>query len=444
VSIVSELDDSWAVVRGSEAFNGSTPDHVNSQVSHLLCISMALRGLFRDDSWSPVVASLQKESRLLEAPLPRGATRTCQRLSLETLTNLALVPARATQTDRGQPGELQTQIDSPATVAAPELEPGLTWAAVDRLYGNIRQYRSSRAAFALLNLCLLSDHERVKVASAAALFLLHPKSSEDLLPVLQNASESEDLVVAEMALTASEAWDDDTQDGDGTEVTADGDQELLDAAVGAESLAGKKVSIVVHGTFARIVPNAWYKPQADLPVRIRKECSPDLYDKANYFRWTGKYSARQRRRGAQRLIAWCRSRGITKLETVYAHSHGGNVVLNAIQKGLRVNLLVLLHMPVLPRTPKNWKLIEERVGWVLDLRTPHDWVVRLDSLRNFSQNGFGDRLLCVSEPAGAIVDGSAFSHSHFVKDQTWELYDLPNDVAYERGEIAANREELYG
>jgi hypothetical protein len=344
--------------------------------------------------------------------------------------------------EQHQLDERPPQAEQPARIAPPGYEPELTLGAVDRLFENIRWHRSSRSAFALLYLCLQSGHERVRTASAAALSLLHPMSRKYLFPSLEEATKSTDPVVSEIALAAGGQVDE-TQSSEASEAAAEGTQQALPLALEDTSPARQKVSIVVHGTFARIVPNGWHRPSADLPVRIRNECTPDLYEESDFFRWSGGYSPEQRSVGAKRLIAWCRKRGFTELDTVYAHSHGGNVVLNALELGaIKVNLLVLLHMPVLDREPQDWEAIESNVGWIFDLRTPYDWIVSVDGLRNSSRNRFSGQLRCVSLAAGSLLQGSAFSHSHYVKDKTWELHELTNDVAFERGEIAVNRAQL--
>jgi hypothetical protein len=46
-------EDGWEIVPGVEAFEGITAAHVNSQVSHLLRIATALRGLHSDDPLVP-------------------------------------------------------------------------------------------------------------------------------------------------------------------------------------------------------------------------------------------------------------------------------------------------------------------------------------------------------------------------------------------------------
>lgn len=451
-------DAEWSLIRGLEAFGGDTPSHVNSQVTQLLCMA---RGLLHYESDWNEPEDLYADAYDLGVPLPRQATKTSLSLSLSTLTRLALSSRQEGQNSPETSDELyvseafQGYVET-RTVSTEESfyrdreldDPTIFGAAtsidiIERLYSNIFQYSSSRSGFALLNISMTSSHERVRTASAAALFHLHKRSEHRVRPVLEEALESSDEIVRLMAETSFEPrpeYEYPTQQDPSKEFEEKDENKRR--ILGANNDEDDSVSVVLHGTFARLSETGWYKPTADLPRRIRKICSKDLYHKNDYFRWSGQYSKRERTAAAAQLVEWCRAKGIKELETVYAHSHGGNVIMEAIECGdIRVRLLVLLHVPILPRNAERWKRIENRTAWIIDLRNPFDWVVWVDILRNRGLNGFGNKVRCVSRMAGPLMSRGYVTNSHgyYLDDKTWDSYDLADEILYERAMITANR-----
>jgi hypothetical protein len=208
-------------------------------------------------------------------------------------------------------------------------------------------------------------------------------------------------------------------------------------ASGPEDPHAQPLSVVVHGTFARLaIPDRrWYLPNAKLPSHIRGTCTPDLYLGTNYFRWSGEYTPKGRTCATDDLLKWCDIRSRRQLDTVFAHSHGGNVILDAIQRGLSVELLVLLHTPVLERTDDEWAAIQQRVGRILDLRNSLDWVVALDKVRNFSHNRLPAQLSNSRRLTPSVPEHLRFSHNRFIKQKTWAKLRLHEEVAYERSLI---------
>ncbi len=126
-------------------------------------------------------------------------------------------------------------------------------------------------------------------------------------------------------------------------------------------------------------------------------------------------------------------RGIEELDTVFAHSHGGSVVLNAIAAGVRVRLLVLMHTPVLPRPNDEWRTMRTRIGRIVEVRTPLDWVVHLDRLFTHAQNSMPAALSAISRNLSSPVTGNLrFSHTRYVDDGVWDRLGLTNQIGYER------------
>lgn len=201
-------------------------------------------------------------------------------------------------------------------------------------------------------------------------------------------------------------------------------------------------SVALHGTWARIASERWYAPGHPLHAHIAAESSNNLYIRDDYPRWSGGYSSDARREGAEGFQQWVlqRMRLIDGIDTVYAHSHGGNVALTAAAMGLELELLVLLHVPPRFRSEAEWDAIRNNVKRVLVYRTNLDHVVLADMIRaatgedeppTLSQRFDPTRLYHVdSEPHP--IRGPWFSHGHFTKLKTWTKTSMANDVSYYR------------
>ncbi len=414
-SAFEEADQSGPV--GLAAYENDDFAHATARASQLICLAVYLGG---DDEQIEMIAPFASH---LEVPRPRPATKTTLRYSLEWLEAMSLGLKRLGGTE----GNSELGVFEIELVSANRDVPGRD---VNRLWQNIDSFRSSRAAFALLYGSLRDHSESVRVAAASALHALHPMRNSQVVTVLSAGLESQSALIVEMAQSAladSGLWSPPRQpNGGGPEQESAIATEAIDSA-----------SVIIHGTFAALADDKhrWYDPSAALPVRILRESSSDLYVGMDYFRWTGGYTEDTRRAGTDKLLRWCKKHGVRQLSTVYAHSHGGNVVLDAIAQGLKVELLVLLHVPILKRDPRVWALIERSVDRVLDLRTPLDWVVILDGLRTGSRNGFSGELTCVEQPRPPVTQFTAVSHTRYTKDNVWASLGLTSYVLTERSLI---------
>lgn len=134
----------------------------------------------------------------------------------------------------------------------------------------------------------------------------------------------------------------------------------------------RNYSIVVHGTtFGR--GTGWWKPQRSFHKYLKSHVRANMYSGANPFGWSGLYSDRARRLGAQDLAAWNRNRA-AGLDHVFACSHGGSVAMLASRLGVQMKKLVLLSCPVHARYAPNF----QRVGKVVSVRTKLDLVILAD------------------------------------------------------------------
>gem|GEM_PF-4810686 len=211
----------------------------------------------------------------------------------------------------------------------------------------------------------------------------------------------------------------------------------------APTAATSRRSILVNGTYAGFPSETdWFWPTGEMASHIRTATPSDLYeDEASFYRWGGSFSRFGRRAAAKQLALWERSRGLNGLHMVFAHSHGGNVALDYLQSGGKIDLLVLLHTPVIHRRRSDWESIADRVGRVLVLSTKLDWVVWLDrgaSLPTMRvpyvralERVLGSKAVSLS----AHVNEAWLSHTHYTKPETWRRNNLARIVRYHHGEV---------
>lgn len=409
-------------IRGGDAWQGNSIDHVNCQLAQLICIGTYLQGdheLIRD---------IEPIAEAAGAPHPRSAGVTAQSLSARRLRTLALSPRMSPrlpdESYAYEVFELQRLARGNFTVDE------VRHVATD-LWFKTHNYHSARAAIGLLEESLDSESRDVRAMAAAVLSIVHEQPNPKAATILQECAELTFGYAREFASLALGLAPVDQPERSALESPAD-EHVGMDAARAIRE--PERFSVVVHGTFARLSrgPQCWYEPNAELPMLIRSECTPDLYAASNYFRWEAGYNQQARDSGTEDLLSWCRDRGVDHLDTVFAHSHGGNVALSAIEQGLQVELLVLLHTPVLPRSDAAWRTIQENVKRILDLRTHVDYVVHLDSLITGSRNKLPSivrnaRRLVPSVPAHIQV-----SHTRYVKASVWRSRNIPNDVRFAR------------
>jgi hypothetical protein len=385
-------------------------DPATVRTSQILCIAVFLSG---DEEQIELVKPVAES---LGVPQPRPATVSSRATPLNTLLRRALGEyAHNPISDKNSDRDLLVKEVTDVSVVAESHS--------ERLWRNIRAFGSSQSAFSYLYHSLDDPSESVRVAAACALENLHPKPNARVDQVLAEGLRSGNLLVREMAKVAHGATPDSSED-----LFPDVNEEVVGLA--KDNAEDRTHSLLVHGTWSRLSASEerWYVPGAELPLHILKEASPDLYLDRDYFRWSSGYSDGARTTGAAKLLRWCQKHAIETLDTVYAHSHGGNVVLEAMSMGLKVNLLVLLHVPILKRGANEWSAIQENVGWVLDLRTPLDWVVIVDGLRTGSTNAFRGELNCVDTPSLPINQKTMISHTRYTKHGVWKSLDLASDV----------------
>jgi pimeloyl-ACP methyl ester carboxylesterase len=128
---------------------------------------------------------------------------------------------------------------------------------------------------------------------------------------------------------------------------------------------------MVHGTWGW--KGDWWRPGKNFHQFILGEHRQNLYSGGAKFSWSGALSDSQRRLAAKDFCEWADDRAPGGLQTIFAHSYGGEVAGRAVLSGARVDELVLLSVPV---TRPVAAAARSGVR-VVDVRLPFDAVLGL-------------------------------------------------------------------
>ncbi len=276
---------------------------------------------------------------------------------------------------------------------------------------------ATEAAATLTYVSLFSSHEIVRVAAASQLVWLDNPWHERVVQVLEAGCQSTSFTIQHLAANAL--------------IQLDPKSPALGLLQGnspdVQDGESSHTSIMVHGTWSRA--KRWWTPQGDFFHYIKREVSGDLYDQATYFRWEGEWKKSSRSGAAGDLVDWSRhpSHRFTHFETVFAHSHGANVVLNAAQlpeEALKVKLLVLLHPAIVRRNDRQWELILGNIARIFAISSRFDIVVLADrALRILPSMNDKVRKHRVKE---------WLTHGAAIQSETWQDQNLANEVTHEK------------
>jgi len=175
--------------------------------------------------------------------------------------------------------------------------------------------------------------------------------------------------------------------------TSPGARQIAQAALGADSgtrlfpttgaereTSDETASVVIHGT--RAYAENWWFVGGDFHSYVKSRVRPDLFSGRNAFWWSGKYDKKHREVAAERLAGWAEDTVGGPLNTVFAHSYGGIIALNATVYGLKMSELVLLSVPA-EGVPIEWR----HIGRAASLRIHLDLVLLAARRRQyFAQN----------------------------------------------------------
>lgn len=207
---------------------------------------------------------------------------------------------------------------------------------------------------------------------------------------------------------------------------------------GLEGLHDPPVEILssaVHGTYSHYSRGPM-APGSAFYNHLRADIARDLFPCfAHHFRWEGRYDVRAQRGGAEELHRWTHDHARTgNLNVVFAHSHGGNVALNAAASGLHIRRLVLLSTPAQHRPMDEWSEIHRNVDRIISYRTHLDKVILADQLasrlpwnreRRAPSDGLefpADCGVIQPQPIGWL------KHSKWLREDVWKSRGITDSV----------------
>jgi hypothetical protein len=110
-------------------------------------------------------------------------------------------------------------------------------------------------------------------------------------------------------------------------------------------LSGAAMSTMIHGTFGW--KGDWWRPRpTGFHHFVLSNHRPNLYNGGARFSWSGAYSAPQRALAASDFCDWEQDMARGGLQTVFAHSYGGEVAARSRIAGAAIDQIVLLSSPV--------------------------------------------------------------------------------------------------
>jgi hypothetical protein len=223
------------------------------------------------------------------------------------------------------------------------------WSARVDLWRSVATDRRQEDAVAWLRL-LMSDREPTAAAAAAVALAKWQRPKEFDVPTPLNCAREvlasyANSRIADASMIAGAALG-----------TGDDDY-YARLPQGGPSPTSPTTSLLVAGTGAWA--NSWYFTGGNFHSYISREVRQDLFCGYNAFQWSGAYKKRHRRIAAERLAGWVDDVIGHGLNTLFAHSYGGVIALNATTHGLRVNDLVLLSVPA-EEVRVEWRNIAQR------------------------------------------------------------------------------------
>jgi len=169
--------------------------------------------------------------------------------------------------------------------------------------------------------------------------------------------------------------------------------------------------ILIHGT--HLMPDhqpKWSEPGGTLFEFIREKLRSDIYVGHNPFCWEGGYNDRARDVAAQHLNEWIEARKMSRVDAV-THSHGGNVLMKATERGTTFGHVLLLSCPV----RRGYDFREGSVITARSVRTSFDLAILADR--------GGQRFA----PRSGIVEQYLpwwFQHSKTTCPSIWKRYNI--------------------
>lgn len=133
------------------------------------------------------------------------------------------------------------------------------------------------------------------------------------------------------------------------------------------------VSTMIHGTWAYM--GDWWRPRVgDFHRFIGDKYRRNLYSGGAHFHWSGNYKERHRARAAEFFAEWATDRAPAGIQSLFAHSYGGEIAARALTLGTPIQELILLSTPV----TSHVTIAAQSSARLIDIRLPFDPVLALE------------------------------------------------------------------
>ncbi|WGL15902.1 alpha/beta hydrolase [Microbulbifer bruguierae] len=174
----------------------------------------------------------------------------------------------------------------------------------------------------------------------------------------------------------------------------------------------KSLTIIVHGTWAS--SKTWWQKGGTFWNYVNT-LVPDLYQGQTPFKWSGDNRHTKRKAAANDLVNWLS--GIQDVDII-AHSHGGNVAIEATRIGLKIRKLILLGTPVRYEYVPLMKNIQQ----LYCVFSKGDFVQKIGA--QLSPRGDGRTMADSNKLVNCYADNNGNkkkpSHSELHEPQTWQ------------------------
>ena len=213
------------------------------------------------------------------------------------------------------------------------------------------------------------------------------------------ALRSADPVAASLALAAYEPSG-----------TGDGPADVQPPPARSSAPGPLIASTMIHGTWGW--KGDWWRPRSSFHDFILRNHRPNLYSRGAKYSWSGALSERQRIQAAADFLDWASDVAPDGLQTVFAHSYGGEVASRAVLCGTRISELVLLSTPVTP-----WvELAVPLTPRVVDIR------LRLDPILAIAQTR--QRILNPGSNTTTVLLGWRYLHGSTHEEAVWRAENI--------------------
>ena len=174
--------------------------------------------------------------------------------------------------------------------------------------------------------------------------------------------------------------------------------------------------MLIHGTNFPLGPTGGNRPVWSVPhtgplFNHVSSHRPDIYAQPDHFRWEGGYSDYAREVASQNLADWVSRRQLNGIDAL-THSHGGNVLMAATQRGACFGKVRLLSCPV------HWPHYHPAPNGISDIysiRIRFDFVILADrASQRFPRGSVPEEILPIWFT----------SHSATTEPATWQRNNL--------------------